>query len=103
MDFGQQITCTVPKFGDLLGACFLVIDFPRLFLQDGTEVPYTNSMGQALIEEIKLMIGETEIDKQNGMWLNIWGALTTPADQQFGYQDMVGQVDGNPTVTIPGP
>ena len=102
-DFGQKISCTVPRIGDLLGPIFLTISLPALYLQDGTEVGYTNSIGHALIQEISVDIGEQEIDKQTGEWLQIWSDLTVDFSQRFGFQTMVGEVDGDPRMTIMGP
>jgi hypothetical protein len=100
--FGQTFTCTIPKFGDLLGACFLVVDLPKLYLKDGTEVGYCNGVGHAMIDEIKFMCGEVEIDKQNGMIMNMLGNLTTSMDKRLGYQQMVGETYGNPSFSLLG-
>ena len=102
-DFGQQFQCTIPRFGDLLGPCFLIIDLPAIKLSNGQSVGYTNSIGNAIIDEMKIMIGETEIDKHDGIWEYIWNNITLSADKKLGYQTMVGQFDGNPTFTIIGP
>ena len=93
----------MPRLGDLLGSCFLVINLPPLYLTDGTEVGYTNAIGHALIQEISVLIGEQEIDKQTGEWMQIWSELTTTASQKQGFQEMIGEIDGFPTVTIRGP
>jgi hypothetical protein len=102
-DFGQKISCVVPRLGDLLGDCFLVVELPPITLVDGTPVGYTQSIGHALIEEISVLIGEQEIDKQNGEWMQIWSKLTTPASQQDGFNEMIGEQAGFPTLTIQGP
>ncbi len=101
-DFGQSFTCIIPRFGDLLGQCFLIIDLPKLYLEDGTEVGYCNAIGHVLIEEITFLIGEIEIDKRNGMWENIYGNQTTPAEKRIGYQEMIGETYGNPSFGIIG-
>ena len=102
-DFGQKISCVVPRLGDLLGDCFLVVTLPPIALQDGTVVGYTQSIGHALIDEISILIGEQEIDKQTGEWLQIWSKLTTTASQVDGLQEMIGENDGFPTITTQGP
>ena len=102
-DFGQKISCVVPRFGDLLGACFLQIDLPRVYLTDGTEVGWTQDMGHAIISEISVLIGEQEIDKQTGEWMEIWSLLTTTASQREGFDEMIGHNDGFGSTPITGP
>ncbi len=99
-DFGQKISCVVPRLGDLLGSCFLVVDLPPIYLSDGTQVGYTNNIGHALIQEISILIGEQEIDKQVGEWMQIWSDLTITTSQRDGFNEMIGQIDGFPAITI---
>ncbi len=91
-NFGQRITCLIPRFGDLLGQIFLDVELPALTLKDG-DVPlsYVNSPGHALIEEITLEIGEQEIDKQTGEFMEIWTQLTTPAGQLDAINNMIAR------------
>jgi hypothetical protein len=108
-DFGQRISCTVPRIGDLLGAIFLVVTLPKLYLDDGTttsggqEVGYVNSIGHALIQEISIDIGEQQVDRQTGEWMQIWSDLTVDSSQRMGFQNMIGEIDGYPYVTQNGP
>jgi hypothetical protein len=105
-NFGQRITCLVPRRGDLLGRVYLEVTLPRLTLQDpsSTPVSYVNSIGNALIREITFEVGEQEIDKQTGEWMEIWEQLTTPASQRDALNVMVGRTDGyTPSYLIPGP
>jgi hypothetical protein len=102
-DFGQKFSCVVPRLGDLLGDCFLVVNLPPITLTDGTPVGYTQSIGHALIEEISILIGEQEIDKHTGEWLQLWSKLTTSASQKEGFQEMIGEQTGFPTITVQGP
>ncbi len=96
-NFGQKISCLVPRNGDLLGPIFLKVTLPQLYLADGvTKVGYVNSPGHALIQEISVQVGEQEIDKQTGQWMEIWSALTVDASQRAGFQEMVGQRPGYP-------
>jgi hypothetical protein len=93
-DFGKRITATIPRRGDLLGPLILEVILPYVTLTDGTPAAYVNSTGHALIEEITLEIGEQEIDRQTGEWMEIWSSLTVPPGQQEGFNNMVGKVDG---------
>jgi hypothetical protein len=99
--FGQKLSCLVPRNGDLLGPVFLTVTLPQLFVQ-GSNPPqpigYVNSPGHALIQEISIQIGEQEIDKQTGQWMEIWSALTVDASQRAGFEEMVGQKPGYPFI-----
>ena len=102
-DFGKRITCLVPRRGDLLSQVFLEVTLPALKLLDGTPVSYVNAIGHALIQEISVEIGEQEIDKQTGEWMEIWSNYTTTMDKQTGFYNMIGKVDGYSPPTLFGP
>jgi hypothetical protein len=103
-DFGKKLTCLIPRRGDLLGAVFLEVTLPAITLAStGAAVSYVNSIGHALIKEISIEIGEQEIDKQTGEWMEIFSNLTTTNDKKFGFYDMIGKVDGYIPPTINGP
>ena len=93
-DFGKRITCLVPRRGDLLGQIILEVTLPALKLTNGDSVSYVNSIGHALIQEITIEIGEQEIDRQNGEWMQIWSSYTTTKDKETGFYNMIGRVDG---------
>jgi len=93
--FGQRITCLVPRRGDLLGQVYLQIDLPQIVDQTTKEpISYVNSIGHALIEEISVEIGEQEIDRQTGEWMEVWTQFSTPASQREALNNMIGRVDG---------
>ncbi len=102
-DFGKRVTALVPRRGDLLGPMVLEVVLPYVTMTDGTTASYVNSAGHALIEEISLEIGEQEIDKQTGEWMEIWSTLTVPSGQTEGFNNMIGRVDGlnQPPVVLP--
>lgn len=102
-DFGKRISCLVPRRGDLLGPMMIELTLPQLYKTDGTAVSYCNSIGHAIIDEISVEIGEQEIDKQTGEWMEIWSILTTSKEHQNGFYDMIGKVDAYSTPDINGP
>jgi hypothetical protein len=101
-NFGQKITCLVARAGDLLGPLFLRVTLPQLYLAPVApsttpkKVGYVNSPGHALIQEISIQIGEQEIDKQTGQWMEIFSSLATDASQLPGFQQMIQQRPGYP-------
>lgn len=102
-DFGKRITCLVPRRGDLLGQIILEVTLPAITLTNGSAVSYVNSIGHALIQEITLEVGEMEIDKQNGEWMEIWSNYTTATDKRTAFYNMIGKVDGFSPPTLFGP
>ena len=93
-NFGKRITCNVPRRGDLLGPLFLEVSLPALYDESGNPVSYVDGIGHALIQEVSIEIGEQEIDRQTGEWMQIWTSLTTPASQREALANMVGKSDG---------
>jgi len=102
-DFGKRITCLVPRRGDLLSQIILEVTLPAITLTTGQAVSYVNSIGHNLIQEITLEIGEQEIDRQNGEWMEIWSSYTTTGDKRTGFHNMIGKVDGFTPPAIFGP
>jgi hypothetical protein len=102
-DFGKRITCNVPRRGDLLSQIILEVTLPALQLLDGTPVSYVNAVGHALIQEITLEIGEQEIDRQTGEWMEIWSNYTTTKDKKTAFYNMIGKLDGYSPPTLFGP
>jgi hypothetical protein len=106
-NFGQRITCLIPKRGDLLGKVYLDVTLPRITSDgtpNGTPISYTNAVGHALIQEITFEVGEQEIDRQTGEWMEVWTQLTTPTSQREALNEMIGRLDQYQTpVLIPGP
>ena len=54
-NFGQRISCLIPRRGDLLGKIYLEVLLPQLTssnIIDGSNIPvsYVNSIGNALIQ-----------------------------------------------------
>lgn len=93
-DFGKRVTALIQRRGDLLGPMMLEIVLPYVTMTDGTVAKYVNGVGYALIDEISLEIGEQEIDKQTGEWMQVWSTLTTSASQRDALNNMIGRVDG---------
>lgn len=102
-NFGQRITCLIPRRGDLLGRVYLDVTLPRIYDTEGNVLSYTNSIGHALISEITFEVGEQEIDRQTGEWMEIWSQLTTPAGQRDALNEMIGRFEPYyPPNLVPG-
>ena len=105
-DFGQRLSCLVPRAGDLLGRIYLEVELPAQYWTDAVadiSAGYVNSIGHALIEEISIQIGEQEVDKQTGEFMQLNYMLSTGFDKLDAYRAMIGEIDGYPTTGLVGP
>jgi len=94
-DFGRRVTVLLPRKGDLLGALWLEIALPPINDSvTGDPLSYPNSVGHSLIQEISIEIGEQEIDKQTGEWMELMSNLTVTADKAQGWNTMIGKTAG---------
>ena len=111
-DFGRRVTVVIPRYADLLSSLMIEVDLPPLPQTPGTPTNYwVNDIGYNLITDVSIEIGDKEIDKHTGQWLNIWAELTMPAEKRQGYNEMIGHwnvypppaydVSGGLTLTIP--
>jgi hypothetical protein len=94
-DFGRRTTVLLPRKGDLLGALWLEIALPAI--KDsvtGLPLSYPNSVGHSLIQEVSIEIGEQEIDKQTGEWMELLSNLTITSEKLDGWNAMIGKTAG---------
>lgn len=99
-DFGKKVYCVVDRIGDLINQVFLRIKLPSLVCYNYTddnnnlvEYYWVNSVGHAIIKIIELEIGGVVIDRQYGLWMQIWSDLTVPAGKKDGFYQMIGKSD----------
>jgi hypothetical protein len=94
-NFGRKITALIPRKGDLLGALWLEIELPALkSATTGLPLSYTNATAHALIQEVSIEIGEQEIDKQTGEWMELYSNYVITQDKIQGWQNMIGKITG---------
>jgi hypothetical protein len=87
VNFGNKVSCTVSRNGDLIHKVYLQVDLPAIA---GTNARWVDNVGHVLIDEVNVEIGGQQIDKHYGDWLNIWNELTLNAEKEAGYNEMVG-------------
>jgi hypothetical protein len=100
-NFGKRNTVQVLRNGDLATRMYIRVILPEI---DTTNAPFVNNdvyntrvawvkrVGHALINNIELTIGGSQIDKHWGNWMDIWYELTHTVDQERGYRAMIGDV-----------
>jgi hypothetical protein len=94
-NFGRKAEVTILRNGDLAGRMYLKVVVDKVDLSayaDGTQFAWVRRLGHALIKTVEVEIGGSTIDKQYGIWLDIWYELTHTASQQRGYDAMIGDV-----------
>lgn len=87
--FGNRVTCTVSRNGDLINRMYLQVSLGSL--TSGKE--YNDWVGHQLIKSVEIEIGGQRIDKHYGDWLHIWNELSQTAGHYEGYKAMVSGVD----------
>ena len=97
-DFGQKVYCQIDRIGDLINQVFLRIKLPSLVPYNYTDTKgnlveyfWVNSIGHSIIKIIEIEIGGVVIDRQYGLWMQIWSDLTVPAGKRLGFNQMIGQ------------
>lgn len=97
-DFGKKIYCQLDRIGDLVNQMFLKIKLPSLKSYNYTddndnqiEYYWVNSIGHALIKIVEIEIGGNLIDRQYGVWMEIWSELTVPLNKRDGFFNMIGK------------
>ena len=98
-DFGRRVTCTISRNGDLAYSTYLQVTLPEI----GQELKNTgagdessvfarwlDNPGLQLIHQVEVEIGGQRIDRQYGDWMHIWNELTMSAEQERGYNKMIG-------------
>ena len=85
--YGQRVTATISRNGDLISRAYLVIK-----TTDTKLVPY---FGLKVIKNAEVEIGGQRIDKHYADWMYIWNELSMPVAKKEGYYNMVGGKGGD--------
>ena len=97
--FGNTVTVTVSRNGDLINRAYLQLDMPALphYAYDRatqtaitTKDRYVNYFGLRAINSVTVEIGGQQIDKHYSDWLYIWNELSLPIGKRSGWEKMVG-------------
>jgi hypothetical protein len=83
-DFGEKVTCTISKNGDLMGKTYLVVDLPSIPENEDDlfyRVAWVKNIGYNLINKIEIEIGGQLLDRQYGDYMAIWNELTSKNDR----------------------
>jgi len=97
-NFGRKSACEISRNGDLITQAFLKVTLPEVrfngdFAHFGhVQFAWARHIGHAILDEIELEIGGSQIDKQYGDWLHIWHELSGKSGHSKGISKMLGDV-----------
>lgn len=94
-NFGSinEATATIEKYGDLISKMILVIELDQVTNED-IEWGYVNKLGHAIVNEISVSIGQTEIDVHYSDWINVYYDLYANKSHDDNYNKMIGNTSG---------
>ena len=93
VDFGASLTCFVPRKGDLIHAVHLRIELSNLYSpsQPTANIGYTDSIGNAIVDYIDLVIGGQTIQRITGEYMELYSDLFIGSSQQPALQYLIGR------------
>ena len=112
-DFGRRVTCTISRNGDLAYRTYLQVTLPEINQQmiasgsapanrnDAVYARWLDCPGEQMIAQVEVEIGGQRIDRQYGDWMHIWNQLTLSAEQEKGYNKMIGNTTQLTYITDP--
>ena len=89
-DFGRRVQCTIARNGDLAYRTYFQVTLPEINQNDAQFARWLDYPGHHLINNVEVEIGGQRIDKQYGDWMHIWNQLSSTAEQEAGYNKMIG-------------
>jgi hypothetical protein len=94
-DFGRRVQCTIARNGDLAYRTYFSCVLPEIDSTESDGTTHVNARwldypGHNMIQTVEVEIGGQRIDKQYGDWMHIWNQLTQTAEQEAGYNKMIG-------------
>ncbi len=88
--FGGTTTATLENFGDLISKIVLVV---KLQQNESTiKWGYVDRIGHAIIDNIKIRIGQSDIDTIYNDWIDIYQRLNKDKSQEENYNKMIGNI-----------
>lgn len=91
-NFGERVSATISRAGDMCGRVFIVLELPSLSKLDGdiNRFRWVDYIGYSIINNVEIEIGGKLMDKHYGEWMFIWHELTRRRDAAL--NNMVGNL-----------
>jgi hypothetical protein len=94
LNFGQNLVATIPRMGDMIRTIYLRVLLSNVYsaaaVSTSSNVGYTDSIGNALIEYADLIIGGQTIQRINGEFMEIYSDMWVSDSQQASMKALVG-------------
>lgn len=85
--FDTICSATLMREGSLISKLYLEVDLPYSL---NSNSKWTNRVGFNLIKKVELIIGNTIVEKQLGLWMYLWSELSSTFDKHKMLDDLVG-------------
>jgi hypothetical protein len=89
--FGNRLNVTFNRNGDLINRMYLKITVNAVD-PNGHKFAWVRRLGHAIINEVRVVVGGTVMDRHYGTWLDIWYELARAGDHERGYAHMIGDI-----------
>ncbi len=90
VNFGSTSTATLEKTGDLISKLVLVINLEQIV--STTKWGYVDRIGHAMIDNIRITIGQSDIDIVYKDWIDIYQRMNKDKSQEQNYNIMIGNI-----------
>ena len=100
VNFGKKFSFVIKNAGDMINKMYFCFSLPTLTSTSGTYAGWTNSLGNAVIKDVELVIGNITIDKRYGLLMEIWHELTNKNTLGTSTDKMVGRYQHLPLLTV---
>lgn len=87
-----DIEFKMDRNGDLINNIYFIFTLPDIYSNDTIKFQWIHRIGEYIIKEVSLNIGNTKIDNLYGQWLHIWNELTLDEEKKDGYNRMIGNI-----------
>jgi len=92
INFGRSVSSFITRSADLVSRVFVQVTINSVD-PNGAKFAWVRRLGHAIISQVEVQLGGTIIDRQYGIWLDIWYELARKGDQEIGYAKMIGDVN----------
>ena len=87
-----DIEFKIDRNGDLINNMYMSFTLPDIYSNTTKKFQWIHRIGEYIIKEVSLNIGNSKIDTLYGQWLHIWNELTLDEGKTDGYNRMIGNV-----------
>ena len=91
LSFGEDAIARITRFGDLIRTIYLKVTLPDLPQDSPTSnIGYTDSVGNAIIEHATLVVGGQTVERITGEYMELYNDINVSDSQQTALTKLVG-------------